>query len=144
MADKDPLSGRKSDGSSSGKPELSEEELERRLKKLDDRLDRQLEEKRLRTATRPDNTGMANALRLSTEFVSAVLVGAALGWGIDKMTGFAPWGMIIFLLLGFCAGVINVLRAAGQMSDPHRMGLKEREAQAKSQTPDANDEDEED
>jgi ATP synthase protein I len=41
------------------------------------------------------------------------LVGAAVGWLIDRWVGTSPWGMIVFLLLGFAAGVLNVMRAAG-------------------------------
>jgi len=41
------------------------------------------------------------------------LVGAALGWVLDRWLGISPWGMIVFLLLGFTAGVLNVMRAAG-------------------------------
>ena len=67
------------------------------------------------------------ALRLSTEFVSAILVGAAIGWAIDRFFGVAPWAMIVFLLLGFCAGVVNVLRSAGKLADPHRRGINDRQ-----------------
>jgi ATP synthase protein I len=55
---------------------------------------------------------------LASEFVAGVLVGAALGWGLDKVAGTSPWGLISLLLLGFCAGVLNVVRAAGRMSTP--------------------------
>ncbi len=40
-------------------------------------------------------------------------VGAAIGWLIDRVVGISPWGMIVFLLLGFVAGVLNVMRTAG-------------------------------
>lgn len=61
--------------------------------------------------------GYASALRLSSEFIAGVLVGAGLGWFIDRMAGTSPWGLIVFLLLGFGAGVLNVLRSAGQVAD---------------------------
>ncbi|WP_049764650.1 MULTISPECIES: AtpZ/AtpI family protein [Chelativorans] len=61
--------------------------------------------------------GYANALRLSSEFIAGIVVGAGLGWFIDRTAGTAPWGMIIFLLLGFGAGVLNVLRSAGLMAE---------------------------
>ncbi|MFC6490251.1 AtpZ/AtpI family protein [Nitratireductor sp. GCM10026969] len=61
--------------------------------------------------------GFANALRLSSEFIAGIVVGAALGWFIDEMAGTSPWGLIIFLLLGFGAGIVNVLRSAGQVAD---------------------------
>ena len=61
-------------------------------------------------------TGMAIGFRLSSELVPGVLVGAVLGWGFDRLLSTSPWGLIVFLLLGFIAGVINVMRAAGLMS----------------------------
>jgi ATP synthase protein I len=61
-------------------------------------------------------SAMAVGLRLSSELVAGVLVGAALGWGFDRLLSTSPWGLIVFLLLGFVAGVINVMRAAGAMS----------------------------
>jgi ATP synthase protein I len=50
---------------------------------------------------------------MSAEFVAGVLVGAAIGWLIDRWLKTSPWGLIVFLLLGFAAGVLNVVRAAG-------------------------------
>ena len=61
-------------------------------------------------------TGMGRAFRLAAEFVAAILVGLGLGWGIDQLFGTAPWGMVILLLLGFAAGVLNVTRAAAEMN----------------------------
>jgi ATP synthase protein I len=60
-----------------------------------------------------DPSAIARGFRLSTELVAAVVVGAALGWVLDRWLGISPWGMIVFLLLGFAAGVLNVMRAAG-------------------------------
>jgi ATP synthase protein I len=72
----------------------------------------------------PSATGAGYALgfRLSSELVAGVLVGAGLGWAIDKVLGISPWGLIVFLLLGFVAGVVNVVRTAGAGSgnDPGR------------------------
>jgi ATP synthase protein I len=61
-------------------------------------------------------SAMAMGLRLSSELVAGVLVGAALGWGFDRLLSTSPWGLIVFLLLGFTAGVINVMRVAGVMA----------------------------
>jgi ATP synthase protein I len=44
------------------------------------------------------------------------LAGAGIGWVLDRWLGISPWGMIVFLLLGFAAGVLNVMRAAGVVS----------------------------
>ncbi|WP_020181259.1 F0F1 ATP synthase assembly protein I [Methylopila sp. M107] len=68
--------------------------------------------------SRSDAQGLALALRLGSEFIAAVIVGGAIGWGIDHFAGSSPWGLIVFLLLGFVAGVLNVLRSAGLVQKP--------------------------
>ncbi len=64
-----------------------------------------------RTSSR---SGAALAFRLGAEFVSGVLVGSAIGYGIDYVFSASPWGLLIFTLIGFAAGVMNMLRAAGE------------------------------
>jgi ATP synthase protein I len=64
-----------------------------------------------------DTSAIARGFRLSTELVAGVLVGAAIGWLLDRWLGISPWGLIVFLLLGFAAGVLNVMRAAGVVRD---------------------------
>ena len=63
--------------------------------------------------------GYAEAMKLSSEFVAAVIVGGVLGYFLDRFAGTGPWGLIVLLLLGFCAGVLNVMRAAGMVASPH-------------------------
>ena len=59
---------------------------------------------------------MAIGFRLSSELVAGVVVGAAIGWGFDRLLSTSPFGLIVFLLLGFTAGVVNVVRSAGVSS----------------------------
>src|SRR6476620_7162664 len=59
-----------------------------------------------------DPSAIARGFRLSTELVAGVLVGAMIGWLLYRWLGISPWGLIIFLLLGFAAGVLNVMRAS--------------------------------
>jgi ATP synthase protein I len=106
-----------SDGDSDGAKGASDADLARRL----ERLARDLEsEKRERAADiRPpksDSAGYALAFRMASEFVAGVVVGAVLGWGFDRMAGTSPWGLIGFLLLGFCAGILNVVRVSSRMT----------------------------
>ena len=58
-------------------------------------------------------SGYARGFQLSSELVAGVLAGAGLGWLIDRWLGISPWGFLIFLLLGFTAGVLGVMRSAG-------------------------------
>ena len=60
---------------------------------------------------------MARGFRLSSELVVGVVVGAIMGWGFDRLLSTSPWGLIVFLLLGFTAGVVNVIRSAGVAPD---------------------------
>jgi len=64
-----------------------------------------------------DPSAIARGFRLSTELVAGVLVGAVIGWLLDRWLGISPWGLIVFLLLGFAAGVLNVMRGAGIVRD---------------------------
>ena len=57
-------------------------------------------------------SGFARGFRLATELVAGILVGAGIGWVLDRLIGTSPVGLIIFLLLGFAAGILNVVRAA--------------------------------
>jgi ATP synthase protein I len=89
--------------------------LSARLRRLGDRLGRRLpgEPSQARRGQPADASGLARGLRLSGELVAGVLVGAGIGWTLDRVLGISPWGLIVFLLLGFVAGVANVVRAAG-------------------------------
>lgn len=69
------------------------------------------------SAKRGGKGEFAKALKLSSEFIAGIVVGAGLGWFIDRMAGTSPWGLIVFLLLGFGAGILNVLRSAGQVAE---------------------------
>ncbi|MEE9313585.1 MAG: AtpZ/AtpI family protein [Rhizobiaceae bacterium] len=117
MPKKLPPSRRNTDGSPEG-IELSE-----RLARLKSRLD-DPETVKLQQVEDPDSpenvhnrAGLAQAFRLSSEFIAGVVVGAGIGYGIDTFFGTSPWGLIIFLLLGFGAAVLNVLRAAGMVAE---------------------------
>ena len=56
---------------------------------------------------------MARGFRLSSELVASVVAGALIGWGIDRLLPTSPFGLIVFFLLGFVAGVFNLVRSAG-------------------------------
>jgi ATP synthase protein I len=94
-------------------------ELDRRLRQLDRKLavQRKEQQTRERPARSSNASGYAAAVRLSSEFVAGIIVGAGIGWIIDRFAGTSPWGLIVFLLLGFCAGVLNILRSSGMMPE---------------------------
>jgi ATP synthase protein I len=91
-----------------GQPPADEAALSARFQRLGERLGR----------VHPDRPSESSPGRraISTELVAGVLAGAGIGWVLDRWLGISPWGMIVFLLLGFAAGVLNVMRAAGVVS----------------------------
>ena len=111
-------------GERNGSREKSSDEaaLSARLGSLDQRLSEVRDSRKIGTdpsgseQAQAKASAMAMGLRLSSELVAGVLVGAGLGWGFDRLLSTSPWGLIIFLLLGFTAGVINVMRTAGVMA----------------------------
>lgn len=53
------------------------------------------------------------AMRFGTELLAAVIVGAAIGFGLDKLFGTRwPYLTVLFFLLGAAAGVRNVIAAS--------------------------------
>ncbi len=60
---------------------------------------------------------MARGFQLSSELIAGVVVGALLGWGFDRLLSTSPFGLIVFLLIGFAAGVLNLIRSAGVAPD---------------------------
>ena len=64
--------------------------------------------------SRAQATGKAwsMGIRMVSEFVGGILVGVAIGYGLDWLFGTKPVLLIIFTLLGTAAGFLNVIRAA--------------------------------
>jgi ATP synthase protein I len=114
-----------------GDPEktgVREEDLERRRRELEADLALLRPQKRAGSEEGAKSGGAAgygNALKLSSEFIAGIAVGVGLGWAIDRVAGTSPWGLIVFLLLGFGAGVLNVLRSAGLIAQPDGRRPKE-------------------
>lgn len=82
------------------------------LKALGDRLDAI---KQGRKPKPPPKGGHYSAAgfgwRMTIDLVTGVLVGAAIGWGLDELTGLRPLFLIIFVLMGFAAGVKVMLKS---------------------------------
>ena len=60
---------------------------------------------------------MALALRMGTDFVAGVLVGAALGWGLRQVVRNLALGVDCICPSWFAAGVLTVLRTAGLVKE---------------------------
>ena len=78
--------------------------------------EREREDNRSLRDASPEMTGLARGLRIGTEFVAAIMVGAGIGYLIDLGLGTSPWGLLILFGLGFAAGILNVIRAVAEMN----------------------------
>jgi ATP synthase protein I len=110
MAGADNKSGREPSG-------RDPESIRQRL----DTLGQQLAEAKARRAPAPQlepearGAALGKALRLATELVAGVVVGGFIGWALDRAFGSAPFLMVVFLILGSAAGIMNVVRSAKAM-----------------------------
>lgn len=78
----------------------------------------------VQTRRHGEMTGMGRALRFAAEFMAAVIIGALIGYTFDFALGTTPWGMISMLMVGFAAGVLNVVRAAAEANAAAAAGPK--------------------
>ena len=60
-------------------------------------------------------SSIGQAFKMSTELVSAVVVGTIIGFILDKTFGTKPWLILIFFFVGVIAGIVNVFKSAKKM-----------------------------
>lgn len=65
-----------------------------------------------------DRSGFAKGFRYAGDLLGGVIVGVGIGWFLDRWLGSSPWGLIVFTLLGFSAGVLNLMRSIGLVVRP--------------------------
>jgi ATP synthase protein I len=92
-------------------------DISSRLKDLDARIEAEKSEQR--AAEKPSMkyqgaSDYSKGYKLASEFVAGVLVGGLIGFGLDKLFGTLPLFLIVFLLLGFGAGILNMSRVANR------------------------------
>ncbi len=94
-------------------PDLDDELALRRAK-----LEKELAKRVIRSDDGPrKSSGWAEATKIASEFVAGIVVGVGLGLIFDRVFGTSPLGLVVFLVLGFAAGVLNVLRTQGVVAD---------------------------
>ena len=55
------------------------------------------------------------AWRMVIELVAGLGIGFGIGYGLDSLFGTTPWLMIVFIFLGFAAGVKTMMRSAQEV-----------------------------
>ena len=62
--------------------------------------------------TQPPGSALGLAFRVGVELVSALAIGLGIGWLLDAWLDTRPWLMMVFIILGGAAGILNVYRMA--------------------------------
>ena len=89
---------------------MSEDQFKTRLKIAKNKV-----KSRKPTKSGETSSSMGTAFKMSTELVSAVVVGTIIGFILDNWFGTKPWLILIFFFVGVVAGILNVIRSAKSM-----------------------------
>jgi len=74
----------------------------------------------------PDHHSQAQlAWRMVIELVAGLVIGFGVGYGLDVLFGTSPWFMIVFIFLGFAAGVKTMMRSAAEVQSKQAAELAE-------------------
>ncbi len=96
---------------------MSNEPDPKRLEALDKRI-RALKGEEVAESAGDEGYNQANmAWQMVIELVSGLLIGFGIGYGIDALFGTKPIFMVLFILLGFAAGVKVMLGTATHMQE---------------------------
>ncbi|HWK39255.1 MAG TPA: AtpZ/AtpI family protein, partial [Hyphomicrobium sp.] len=98
--------------------EISPEEREA-FRQRSDAIGRQLGKAKARRAPversandRVRGEAFAKAFRFGAELLVGVGIGGFIGWALDGQLNTRPWLLVLFVILGFAAGMSNLIRAA--------------------------------
>jgi ATP synthase protein I len=90
----------------------------------------------------PDRRSSASSMRslgvlsgVGFAFVLAVVIGFAIGYALDGITGLSPLFTILFFFLGVIAGIVNVVRASASFSREQERSRPTKEAGLGNQDP---------
>ena len=61
------------------------------------------------------NRALGQGLQMALDLVLGPLVGAGIGWGLDRLLGTNPWLLLVFFGLGIAAGITNLMRTYRQL-----------------------------
>jgi ATP synthase protein I len=96
-----------------------------------DALGARLEAAKARHAPEPREvvvSALAQGTRHAFEIAATTIVGAGIGWMLDRWLQTGPWMFLLFLLLGIAAGFWNLMKAVNAEAAAARARAAERDA----------------
>ncbi|MEM0977034.1 MAG: AtpZ/AtpI family protein [Pseudomonadota bacterium] len=101
---------------------MAEEPNSERLKRLSERLAEKRQDDKDEQVGESHVSSAEVGWRMVTELVVGLLLGAAIGYGLDVLFGTLPWLLIVFCMLGFAAGIKTMLRTAAEIQEKTNAG----------------------
>ena len=86
-----------------------------RLKKLEERIEAVKQTHAPRPPVEEHYSAASQGWRMVIELVAGLAIGLGIGYGLDRVFGTLPIFLVIFVLLGFVAGVKTMLRTAAEI-----------------------------
>jgi ATP synthase protein I len=94
---------------------MQDDPFHERLKRLEERIEAARGPKPGEDRKRSKAEASALGWRMVTELLAGMLIGLAIGYGLDSLFGTLPLFLVVFALLGFAAGVRTMLRSVGEV-----------------------------
>ncbi len=111
-----------------GRGDISPEEREA-FRQRSDAIGKRLDEVKTRRTpvdrsaeNRARGEAFAKAFRFVAELLVGVGIGGFIGWALDRPLGTGPWLLVVFVTLGFAAGLANVIRSAQEEQRKQQAG----------------------
>ena len=67
-------------------------------------------EKQNNAQNKPEYSYVAAGFQISTELLSGIVIGASIGYLLDKIFNISPWMFAIFTIFGGAAGTLSIYK----------------------------------
>lgn len=99
---------------------MADDELQEKLDKLDKKVQEARKDSQVNQVdfdnVEEESPEAIKSARAGSEFLASVFAGAFIGFGIDWYFSTTPWGIIVFILIGFVSAVYRA-NAAMKVND---------------------------
>ena len=95
---------------------MVDEDTRARMKALEDKLAKRKRAEAPTPRTGQGYSGAEHAWRMVIELVSGLGIGFGIGYGIDSLLGTMPIFLVLFVFLGFAAGIKVMMRTAQEVN----------------------------